>query len=214
MTLVELLIVLAVFSLVMGAVLSIFTTSLKAFWKGDLNTQVQQGGRLSLDRISRELRASRRLITGVTQGGFTFNLTCSPNPQISFVLPHMVTVTLSDGTTSAYVTDANGSGTNPYDGWYVSYYLAATPGSATQNATGPYLIRKQYDLVGLALSTTTVATNITSLAILDRATSACPTAGASGTRDVKLTVTASQTATGQGITATDVVSSDVTLRNQ
>jgi type II secretory pathway pseudopilin PulG len=214
MTLVELLIVLAVFSLVMGAVLSIFTTSLKAFWKGDLNTQVQQGGRLSLDRISRELRASRRLITGVTQGGFTFNLTCNPNPQISFVLPHMVTVTLSDGTTSAYVTDANGSGTNPYDGWYVSYYLAATPGSATQNATGPYLIRKQYDLVGLALSTTTVATNITSLAFLDRATSACPTAGASGTRDVKLTVTASQTATGQGLTATDVVSSDVTLRNQ
>jgi type II secretory pathway pseudopilin PulG len=214
MSLVELLIVLAVFSIVMGAVMSIFTTSLRAFWKADLNTQVQQGGRLSLDRLSREMRTSRRLITGTVAGGFTFSISCTPNPQISFVLPHMVTVTLSDGTTTAYVTDANGSGTNPYDGWYISYYLAASPGSATLNATGPYLIKKQFDIVGNALSTTTVAGNITSLVFTDRATSACPTAGVGGTRDVHLTVTASQTAAGQGLTATDVVSSDVTLRNQ
>lgn len=211
MTLVELMVVLLVFSMVMGAVFSLLQTSLTAYWKGDLATQVQQGGRISLDRLTRDLRQARRIINSVTSGGFTFNTFCS-TPQISFVLPHLATVTLADGTT-IYATDANSSGTIPYDGSYASYYLAAAQGGTTPNATGPFLEQTVYDLVGATLSTRSIATNVTGLAFLDRATGACPSTSPAA-RDVVVTVTASQTATGQNVSSTDVVKSDVTLRNQ
>jgi len=204
MTLVELMVVLLVFSMVMGAVFSLLQTSLTAYWKGDLATQVQQGGRISLDRLTRDLRQARRLITGVTQGGFTFNTTCTPAPQLSFVLPHTATVTLADSST-IYATDANSSGTIPYDGSYVSYYLAATQGGTTPNSSGPFLSKTVYDLVAATLATTTVASNITALS------TGCP---ATTAREITITVTASQTATGQKVSSTDVVKSDVTLRNQ
>ncbi len=213
-TFVELLVVLMVFSIVMGAVLSIFTSTLKAYWKGDLTTQVQQGGRVSFDRFTRDLRQSRRLITSTTAGGFTFSIQCSPNPQISFVLAHVTSFTLADGST-VYATDASSSGTVPYDGFYVSYYLAAAPagstGATTPTATGPYLNRTAYDLVAAALTTTTVGSNITSLNVLDRGTGVCATTAA---RELIVTMTASQTAQGQNVSSTDVARSDVMLRNQ
>lgn len=123
MTLVELMVTLLVFSLVSTAVFSILFTSLKAYWKSDLATQVQQNGRLGMDRLTRDLRQARRLLdssTQQTQGGFTFTTSCSPNPQISFVLPHYGSVALADGST-IYATDPNSSGMIPYDGSYVSY---------------------------------------------------------------------------------------------
>jgi len=57
------------------------------------------------------------------------------------------------------------------------------------------------------LTTTTVATNVTGLALLGT----CP--GVS-TRELTVQLTGSQTASSQHVTSTDVVTSDVTLRNQ
>jgi len=206
MTLVELMIVLLVFSMVMGAVASLLTTSLSAYWKGDLATQVQQGGRIGADRLTRDLRQARRLLNGTSAGGFTFSTSCTPNPQLSFALPHLATVTLAD-TSTIYATDATASGVIPYDGSYVSYYLSATQGGTTPNAVGPYLTKTVWDIVSAALTTTTVATNVTGLALLGT----CP--GVS-TRELTVQLTASQTASSQHVTSTDVVTSDVTLRNQ
>ncbi len=212
MTLVELLVVLLVFSMVMGAVFSIFSTSLTAYWKGDLATQVQQGGRISLDRLTRDLRQARAPLNGVSGGTFTFNTTCTPNPQISFVQPHLGTVTLSSAGTSypIYATDANASGQMPYDGYYVSYYLSATQGDTTPNAVGPYLEKTVWDIVNASLTTVSVASNVTGLTLADRSTGSCPTAGS---LEVTIQITASQTATGERVSSTDVITSDVTLRN-
>ncbi len=211
MTLVELMTALLVFSLVAGAILSVFMVSLQAYWKGDLATQVQQGGRLSIDRLTRDLRQARRLCTagatGCVQGGFTFDTNCT-TPQISFVLPHVATVTLAvTPTASIYATDPDVNGTIPKDGNDVSYYLAATQGGTTPNTTGPYLERTQWD--GSQLTTVTVASNITGLAFA--AAGACP---ATTSREVTVTITAAQTVTSTNVSSTDTNTSDVALRNR
>lgn len=216
MTLVELMIVLLVLSLVTGAIYSLFLTSLRAYWKGDLNTQVQQGGRLATDRLSRDLRQARRLFSGVA-GGFTFAVsgglgTC-PTPQISFVLPHVGNMTLADSTT-IYGTDPNAAGVIPYDGSDVSYWLSATQPQVgmplpPQNNIGPYLLKTVYDIPSATLSTVTVASNITGLTFA--AAGACPTISS---REVTVTVTASLQASGQNVSSTSVATSDLSLRNQ
>ncbi len=213
MTLMELMVVLLVFSLVSGAIFSLLFTSLKAYWKGDLTTQAQQGGRIGMERLTRELRQARRLFdltTAITKGGFTFTTTCSP-PQISFVMPHIGTVTLADGS-RIQGTDPDMYGNIPYDGSYVSYYLASAqgtaPGSTTPNTAGPYLRRTVWDIASSTLTTQTVAGNVTALGLL--AGGSCPT---KASREITVTVTASQTAAGQNLTSTDVVTSDVVLRN-
>jgi Tfp pilus assembly protein PilW len=212
MTLLELMMVLAITSLVAGAVFSVFMSSLTTYWKGDINTQVQQGARLAFDRLTRDLRSARSLCSSSTctpSGSFPFTVACTPNPQISFVLPHYGNMTLADGSV-IYGTDADSSGKIPYNGSYVSYYLAATQGSTTQNASGPYLERTVYDITGVTLSTTSIASNITSLAF--SAGGVCPT---TASREVTVTVTASQNPASQNIPpSTAVLTMDVTLRNQ
>ena len=217
MTLIELLIVLLILSLTSDAIFSLMFASLKTYWKGDAATQAQQGARVSADRMLRDLRQSRTLINGVvrTAGStsLTFNtsggLASCTTPQISVVLPHLATVTLADGS-SIFTMDANSSGALPYDGWDVSYYLAATSNSATPNTTGPYLIRASYDLVGgTGLTLATVAGNVTALTL--SAGGSCPSASS---REFTVTVTAVQSQTGQNVSSTTVVTDDVTLRNQ
>ena len=216
MTLLELMIVLAISSLVAGAVFSVFMSSLTTYWKGDINTQVQQGARVAFDRLSRDLRSARRLYSGGPWGGFTFAVACTPNPQISFVLPHYGNMTLADSSV-IYATDADSSGRIPYDGSYVSYYLAGSPagssGSATPNSSGPYLQKTLYDINGVTLSTVTIASNITNLAF--SAGGACPTIAS---REVTVTVTATlplpNQPTSQSVPpSTAVLTMDVTLRN-
>ena len=216
MTLIELIIVLAILSVTSDAIFSIMFASLKTYWKGDLATQVQQGARISSDRMVRDLRQAGSLIDGKTKtvGATTvnFNTSCGAAPQISFVLPHLTLITLSDGS-PIYDTDANGSGVIPYDGWYVSYYLAASSNSATPNATGPFLIRASYDFAGNAITLATVANDITGLTL--SAVGACPTTAA---HEFTVTLTAHQQTGGQ-VTATGyqqsqtVITDDVALRN-
>jgi prepilin-type N-terminal cleavage/methylation domain-containing protein len=227
LTLVELLIVLAIMSLVAGAIMSVFMTSLRAYWKGSLTTQVQKGGRVAFDRLSRDLRAARRLCGSPAcgthpVGGVNFDtVSCT---QIGFVQAHLGPVTLNDGKTVIYATDPNGGGVIPYDGYYVSYYLAATPGSTTVSPTGPYLERALWDLNANAISITTVAgperqgattfggANISNLAFaVGGGVGGCPVAA---TRDILVTVTASQNATGQSLQDTAVFTGDISLRNQ
>jgi len=213
MTLLELIIVLAILSVTSDAIFSLMYASLKTYWKGDAATQAQQGARIATDRMIRDLRQARRLITGVTETAgstsVTFNTgNCATAPQISFALPHLASFTLSDGST-IYDTDANASGTIPYDGWYVSYYLTATSNGTTANATGPYLVRASYDLVGNTLIVTDVANNITGLAFNPAGT--CPGTSA---REFTLQVTALQNQTGQNVSSKTIVTDDVALRNQ
>lgn len=216
MTLLELMMVVAITSLVAGAVFSVFMSSLTTYWKGDINTQVQQGARVAFDRLTRDLRSARRLCSSSTctpSGSFTFAVVCTPNPQISFALPHYGNMTLSDSSV-IYGTDPDSSGRIPYDGSFVSYYLAATQGSTTQNASGPYLERTVYNIQGVTTSTTTIASNITSLAF--SAGGACPT---TASRQVAVTVTATlplpNQPTSQSVPpSTAVLTMDVFLRNQ
>lgn len=217
MTLVELMTVLTVFSIVMGAVASLLITSLAVYSKGGVNAQAQVGSQVGIDRIERDLRQARRLVTGIVETvgltQFTFNTACAP-AQLSFALPHTANITLSDSST-IYATDANGSGQTPYDGWYVSYYLSSTQtapsGSAAPavNAGGPYLIRVQYDLVALKLTYDTIENTSAALAI--SATGGCPTVAST---DVTVSLKGSATASNESVTTTEQVSSDVTLRNQ
>jgi prepilin-type N-terminal cleavage/methylation domain-containing protein len=220
MTLVELMIVLAIMAIVAGTIFSVFLTSLHAYWKGNVSTQVQQGARVALDRLTRDLREARFLYTG-TQGGFAFNIggpgCAQAAPQISFAFPHFGTMTLSDNVTTIYATDPNSSGQMPYTGSYVSYYLAASAGSTTPNTSGPYLEKTIYDTNALTLTTITVANNITSLAV--QAGTACPT---TTSRELTATVTASSNPLGgtnpsgnaNVPTSTAVVTMDIALRNQ
>jgi hypothetical protein len=205
MTLAETMLVLLVMSLVSSAVLSLMSMGLRTYWKGDLTTQVQQGGRIGLERMTRDLRAARRLYSGPA-GSETFNLGCGV---ISFVLSHVGTVGLSDGST-IYATDKNVSGLIPYDGSYVSYYLAGnyTVSPSNANSVGPYLVKAVYDLSSGSLTETNMGTNVTSLAF--SAGGGCPTPSS---KEVTVTLTASQQAAGQNAAATDVVTEDVFLRN-
>jgi len=217
MTLVELMTVLVVFSVVMGAVVSLLITGLAVYAKGGVNAQAQVGSQVGTDRLQRELRQARRLVTGIVETvgatSFTFNTQCSPT-QISFALPHMASVTLSDSTIIS-ATDANGQGVTPYDGWYVSYYLSSTETAAgasaapAVNAVGPYLIRTQYDLVALKLSYATVDNY--SVAMTISATGGCPTVAST---DITVSLQGSATASNQSVASTERVVTDVTLRNQ
>jgi hypothetical protein len=209
--------VLLVFSLIMGAVSSLLITSLAIYSKGSVNTQAQASARIALSRLVREVRQARRLINGTGEpangGTFTFETACGPAPEISFALPHTAVYALSDGTT-AYATDANAVGANPYDGWYVSYYLSAAQAGTGSlppppDASGPYVIRVQYDLTAGALSYATVAGGVTALTVA--AQGACLTASA---RNLSITMTGSAAAVNEAVSSTDVVTSDVTLRNQ
>ena len=212
MTLLELMIVLVILSVASEAMFSLLYASFKTYWKGDVATQVQQGGRVSLDRMTRDLRQARRLITGTTRTvgstSVTFTTSCSPNPQISIVQPHVGTVTLSDGS-SIFAPDPNASGTVPYDGYDVAYYLTATSNGTTPNASGPYLIRASYDIVANTMAVSNVAANVTALSL--SAGGSCPT---TSTREFTVTLTASQTQASQGVSSQTIVKDDVTLRNQ
>jgi prepilin-type N-terminal cleavage/methylation domain-containing protein len=218
MTLLELMIVLGILSIASDAMFSLLLASYRVYWKGDVATQVQQGGRIALSRMIRDVRAGRHLINNVTRTAgvttVTFNTACAPNPpQISVVQPHLGNITLADGST-IYAPDASAgpsppAGTIPYDGYDVTYYLAATLDGTTPNTNGPYLIRAVYDINAGTIVTTNVATNVTSLGF--SAAGACPT---TATREFTMTITASQTQAGQGVSSKIVIVDDVTLRNQ
>jgi prepilin-type N-terminal cleavage/methylation domain-containing protein len=218
-TLIELMIVLVILSLTTEAIFSLVYASLKTFWKGDAATQAQQGARTSTDRMMRDLRQARRLITGVTKSvgptSVTINTGCT-TPQVSFALPHLTSINLTDSS-SIYATDPYAAGavpgstppagTVPYDGWYVSYYLAAASNSATPNTTGPYLIRASYD--GTAITLATIARNVTGLALNPGGT--CPT---TSSREFTVQVTAIQNQTGQNVSSQTIITDDAALRDQ
>lgn len=215
MSLIELLIVLAILSLTSEAVFSLLYAGLKTYWKGDAASQAQQGARIAVDRMIRDLREAGQLINGTTEtagmNSITFNTSCT-TPQISVALPHFATVALTP-TGSIFATDAETSsmpnpGTVPYAGTYVSYYLSAVSNSGTANTTGPYLIRASYDLVARTITLTDVAANITGLSFT--AGGSCPT---TSSRSFTVQVTATLNQTGQNVSSSATVTDDVTLRN-
>ena len=212
MTLIELMIVMLILSVTSEAIFSLVYASLKTYWKGDAATQAQQGARISVDRMTRDLKQARKLINGGTRTvgatSVTFNTGCT-TPQISFRLPHLASISLADGSTVFDTEPDPTSGQIPRDGWDVSYYLAAASNSATPNTTGPFLIRAAYDIVGNTLTLTTVAGNVTGFALNPGGT--CPT---TSSREFTVQVTASQTQTGQNVSSQTIVRDDVTLRNQ
>ncbi len=232
-SLVELVVALAVMSVTAGAIYALFFSGLKAYWKGDIMTQTQQGGRVAIDRLSRDLRQARRLINGVTASGFTFNTNDPTNcgntsaPQISFVQPALGQIALSDGTNTYQIfgTLANTSDVMPIDGYYVSYYLATSnttgstpPSPAAATGNPMFLIMVQYTLSPPAstasLSWSTVASDVTGLAFARQPAQSgnyCPD---TTSREVTVTLTAGQNAVSQGVSSTDNIALDVSMRNQ
>jgi prepilin-type N-terminal cleavage/methylation domain-containing protein len=215
MTLIELMIVLLILSVASGAMFSLLFASLKTYWKGDAATQAQQGARISIDRMIRDLRQAGQLLNGVTKTAgatsVTFNTSCAP-AQISMALPHLASTALTP-TGTIFATDAEAStmphpGLLPYAGSYVSYYLAASSNSATADTAGPYLIRASYDLVAGTITLATVAHNVTALSL--SAGGSCPT---TSSRAFTIQLTASQIQTGQNVSSQTTVIGDVTLRN-
>lgn len=215
MSLVELLIVLAILSITSDAIFSIMFASLKTYWKGDVATQVQQGARVSADRMIRDLRQAGQLINGVTETAgatsITFNTSCT-TPQISMALPHLASVALTPTGTifgpDAEVAGMPNPGQIPFAGSYVSYYLASSSNGTTPNTTGPYLVRASYDLVATTIRVTTVAGNVTGLSLSHQGS--CPT---TASRQFTIQVTASKTQTGQNVSSQATVTDDVELRN-
>ena len=215
MTLIELIIVLAILSMASGAMFSLLFASLKVYWKGDVATQVQQGARISVDRMTRDLRQAGQLLNGVTKTvgstSVTFNTSCTP-PQVSMVLPHLASVTLTP-TGTIFATDAETStmpnpGLVPYAGSYVTYYLAASTNGLTPNTTGPYLVRAAYDLVANTITVVTVSSNITEFGL--NPGGSCPTTSA---KEFTVQVTASQIQAGQNVSSQVTINDDVMLRN-
>jgi prepilin-type N-terminal cleavage/methylation domain-containing protein len=221
MTLVEVMVTIFILSLITTSMTTVFLTIVRANWKAGNTIQAQQNARLGLDKLTRDLRQARRLMFTGTYGGVTFTTSCSAYPQISFVLPHVASVTLSDGTTTVWAPDPKASdGTTPFDGWYVSYYLAgASPivqgGSTapTQTSAGPYLVRAVWgDLAGSpVMKAATMALNITGLVLSDSGTGVCP-ASSPVPREIVVTLTATQILAGQNV-STNTITQDVTLRN-
>jgi len=212
--LIELLIVLVLVSLAVGAAYSLFSTSLKAYWKGDINTQVQASARLAIDQIARDIRQSEIVLPPLLEGGFQFDNKCPPfPPQLSLSIPQRNDLTLSDGTT-IFATYLSSQGVLQA-GEHVSWYLASTndpsnPASLTPNLSGPYLMRHVWHLgPGTPAGwTQTIAINITFLSF---GAYPCPSY-AGDTRQVTITLTSSQVAAGQGVGSTDTVTTTATLR--
>lgn len=215
MTVVEVVVAVAVMAMIAGTMSTIFITSMRINYKTNNNIQAQQSARIGLDALTRDLRQAGRVMATTTVGGFTFANACSPNPQVSFVMPHVATFNLSNGT-SVWAPDIDariGSATYgklPYDGWYVSYYLTATDRGTTLTPSGPYLVRTYWDLVASTLVSRTVARNVSNLTMSDRATSACPTTAG---REIIVTVVGTQLLADGSIAATATITQDVTLRN-
>jgi type II secretory pathway pseudopilin PulG len=215
MTVVEVVVAVAVMAMVAGTMTTIFMTAMRLNWKANNNIQSQQNARIGLDALTRDLRQAGRLGPGTSFGGFTFANSCS---QISFALPHVKTFNLSDNT-PVWAPDIDSRiasptyGKVPYDGWYVSYYLTATDKGTLLYPSGPYLVRTIWgDLTGTpALSSRTMARNISNLAFSDRSTSACPTTAG---REIIVTVVGSQMlADGTTPVSVTTMTQDVTLRN-
>ena len=184
MTVIELMTALLVFSLVMGAVSSLLISSLAGVLEGQRG-HAGPGQRDASRSAASCARCARRagFIDGAPEsrerrGRSRSIRRATLTPQLSFALPHTAVYTLSDGTT-AYATDANASGANPYDGWYVSYYLSSAQAAAAgalapaADTSGPYVIRVQYDVTVGQLSYGTVAGGVTALTLAARGT--CPT---------------------------------------
>lgn len=213
MTLVEVIVTIFILSLITTSMTTVFMTILRANWKAGNNVQAQQNARIGLDKLTRDLRQARRLMFTGSYGGVTFTTSCGTSPQISFVLPHVATVTLSDGTT-VWAPDTKADGTTPYDGWYVSYYLASTPSGTATSSSGPYLVRAVWgDLAGApTLQAITASPNITGLVIGDRGNGlACPVSSPVP-REIVITLTANQVIAGQSVSQ-NTITQDVTLRN-
>jgi type II secretory pathway pseudopilin PulG len=218
MSLVEVVIAVAVLAMIAGGMMTVAITTTRANWKARNNIEAQQNARIGLDKLTRDLRQAGKLFSnGTAYGGFIFTIACSGNPQISFVLPHVKSFTLSDNTT-VWAPDIRATdGKVPYDGWYVSYYLAAVDGGTTLNASGPYLVRTTWDLTTSTLSSKTAVRNVSGLVFSDRVSSACPTAWVSqsqpGTRETVVTLTSSQRLGDGSVVSTTTMVQDVMLRN-
>jgi len=85
-TLVEIIIAVAISSLVILIVYSMFLTGKEAYQKGEANAEVLQNGRVSLERMTREIRQAQDVVTDLT----------SPADQIEFHDGHLTFATEED----------------------------------------------------------------------------------------------------------------------
>jgi len=66
-TLIEVLITVAIFTLVVVAIFSVYLTGMGFYQKGETQAELLQNGRVILERMSREIRQAREIITGLSE---------------------------------------------------------------------------------------------------------------------------------------------------
>ncbi|PIR91460.1 hypothetical protein COU03_02125 [bacterium (Candidatus Gribaldobacteria) CG10_big_fil_rev_8_21_14_0_10_41_12] len=117
-TIVEVLVATAIFVLAIGLVFNIYVLAQKFYQRGETEAELLQNGRITLERISRDIRQAAEMVTALPQ---TPDSLLSPPPSaIEFQDGHQP---------SPY--DSLGS-----DYYYIRYYLATS--------TGPGEMHRQY----------------------------------------------------------------------
>lgn len=66
-TLAEIVVVVTIFALIIILVLSIYILSQKAYFLGDNKSEIDQNGRIALDRMSREIRQAKEIVTDLPE---------------------------------------------------------------------------------------------------------------------------------------------------
>ena len=62
-TLAELLVVIAIFCILIVLIFSVYLLSQKAYYTGDAKAEIDQNGRIAFDRLSREIRQAKEIVT-------------------------------------------------------------------------------------------------------------------------------------------------------
>lgn len=66
-TLAETLVVISIFVILIVLILSIYILSQKAYYTGDAKAEIDQNGRVAFDRMSREIRQARAIVTDLPE---------------------------------------------------------------------------------------------------------------------------------------------------
>ncbi len=66
-TLAEMLVVISIFALLMIMIFSIYILSQRAYYTSDTKAEIDQNGRIALDRMSREIRQAKEIVTALPE---------------------------------------------------------------------------------------------------------------------------------------------------
>jgi len=149
LTLVELMIVLLIFSIILGAIFAIMNVSRTSWQTGNVQVEMQQETRKGMDRMLRELRQSgQTIITGVPANGVSYS-------SIAFQIPE-------DGDNDGDVTD--GSGNIEWSA-QITYSLGGLDGEQLLRTSGGSSIVMANKIISLQFSRAATTPNILEISL-------------------------------------------------